>query len=270
MERDNQTVMNVKTPQIMASGISDRGILREKNEDRISIDESGLVMLLADGMGGHERGEEASSIAIEVFREHLQPDAIRAQLADITAASGVPSEIASLYTLVIRVAEMAARRMYERNRELRLERYMGTTIVGLLLLTDEYALWFHIGDSRLYRWRNRVLERLTTDHSAHAEWEAGGRIGIEPGRNILTRAIGMDPSAEPDMGWGKLGKNETYILCSDGLTDMISDSRIQEILKTGTGADDLARRLVNAALSAGGMDNVSVVVCQETGTRSRE
>jgi serine/threonine protein phosphatase PrpC len=262
MKRDNQIVVNVQNPQIIVSGISDVGIIREKNEDTIWIDESGLVMLLADGMGGHERGDEASKTAIEVFREHLRPDLIKKELGDITEAPGMPSEIASLYTLIYRVVGKAACHMFERNMELKLERYMGTTILGLILVSHEYVLWFHIGDSRLYRWRNKTLERLTTDHSAYAEWESAGRIGIEPNRNIITRVIGINPGVEADIKWEKREKDDTFILCSDGLTDMISDSHIEEILKTETGVGDIASCMTEAALIAGGIDNISVLVCK--------
>jgi serine/threonine protein phosphatase PrpC len=124
------------------------------------------------------------------------------------------------------------------------------------------VLWFHIGDSRIYRWRDSTLKRLTTDHSLYAEWVSAGRIGEEPGKNIITRVVGVNPGVEADIAWDKRLKDDIYILCSDGLTDMITDEEIEEILHDGNDVDDMTTRLVDAALAAGGKDNVSAVVCK--------
>ncbi len=253
---------HVETSDIVATGISVTGYVRFENEDSIWIDDSGLVLAVADGMGGHERGAEASQTTIKVFKERLNREKINEEIRDVTALLGVPPEIGGLYTIIHRSVDEAANVLYERNLELMLSRYMGTTIVGLVLVQDQHVLWFHVGDSRLYRWRDSVLKRLTVDHSLHAEWEKAGRVGPEPAKNIITRVIGGTPSVEADIQWEKREKDDIYILCSDGLTDMISDEQIEEILKTGNNVKDTARQLVDEALAAGGKDNISVVVCQ--------
>jgi len=139
---------------------------------------------------------------------------------------------------------------------------MGTTVVGFVLADAEHVLWFHVGDSRLYRWSSLTLKQVTVDHSAHAEWEKKGRVGSEPGKNIITRAIGPTTGAVAEIGWDKRQANDTYILCSDGLSDMISDEQISQVLASEQDVDRIAERLIVAANDAGGNDNVSVVVCR--------
>ena len=254
--------LHVETPNIVATGISHTGKVRKENEDSIWIDDSGLVLAVADGMGGHERGAEASQTTIKVFQERLNRQKIEEELKDVTALLGVPPEIGCLYAIIHRSVEKAAKVIYDRNLELQLMRYMGTTIVGLVLVQDEHVLWFHIGDSRLYRWRDNSLKRLTIDHSLYEEWVKAGRIGKPPGKNVIMRAIGISPSVEVDINWDKRQKDDIYILCSDGLTDMITDEQIEVILNNGNKVKDTANRLVDAALAGGGRDNISVVVCK--------
>jgi len=262
MNSDGHVNIKVESSGIVASGVSDTGLVRTENEDSIWLDEAGHFLLLCDGMGGHERGAEASQTAIKVISEYLDPKLMAEELQDITGVDGVPSEIACLFSLVDEAIDNASSTLYERNQDLNLERYMGTTVVGLVLVEGEYVLWFHVGDSRLYRWRDSALKRLTVDHSAHEEWESNGKIGQEPGKNVITRAIGPNAAVVADIEWDKWRQNDIYILCSDGLTDMITDDQVAEILKGGNNPDDIAKRLVDAANDAGGKDNTSVVVCK--------
>ncbi len=242
--------------------MSDTGRVRTENEDFLWIDKAGHFMLLCDGMGGHERGAEASRTAVSVIQEYLGPEVINEELREITGVDGVPSEIACLFSLVDEAVDKAATVLYERNRRLNLDRYMGTTVVGLVLVENQYVLWFHVGDSRLYRFRDAVLSCLTVDHSAYEEWVHNGRVGQEPGKNVITRAIGPNVGAVADIGWGKWRKDDVYMLCSDGLTDMLPDDEIAEMITAGKNLDDTALRLVDAANEAGGKDNISVVLCR--------
>ena len=107
-------------------------------------------------------------------------------------------------------------------------RYHGTTVVGLVLVSDSHVLWFHVGDSRLYRWRDSELKQLTTDHSVYAEWKSAGGIGTAPAKNLLTRVIGINPGVDADIEYDKREKDDIFILCSDGLSDMITDEQIEE------------------------------------------
>jgi len=262
MNSVNRTQQEVDTARIVAAGISDIGHARTENEDSIWLDNSGLVLLVADGMGGHERGAEASQTAINNFKELLTPETIKKEAAEITAAAGVPPEIGSLYTIIFRAIGKTASFLSDRNAELNLDFFMGTTIVGLVLVADTHVLWFHIGDSRLYRWRDSVLKQLTIDHSAYAQWQRKGGIGNPPPKNLLTRVMGINPIVEADIEYDKREKDDIFILCSDGLTEMVTDEQIVEILKAGNNVTDVANNLVNAALASGGKDNISVIVCR--------
>jgi len=263
MKSDEHVHIQVDTSIVVATGISDPGRIRSENEDSIMLDESGNFMLLADGMGGHERGAEASQTALRIIHEYLQPEVLQEKLMDITQVEDVPMEIIGLSALVGDAVDEANSVLYTRNQEAQLKKYMGTTVVGLVPVTvGEYMLWFHVGDSRLYRWRDSNLECLTTDHSAYAEWVKQGRQGEKPSKNIITRAIGPSAGSSAEIGWENWQPSDIYILCSDGLTDMVTDDEIIDILNSGKNVNDTTAQLVAAAIEAGGKDNTSVIVCQ--------
>ena len=257
-----RTHLQVKTSDIVASGISDIGCERSENEDSIFLDESGHFVLLADGMGGHERGAEASDTAIKVIKEYFDPKVVDAELQDITGGSGMPPEISCYMSLVDMAVNKANSRLFSRNQEAGLQRYMGTTVVGLVVVEGGYVLWFHVGDSRIYHWRDSILKCLTSDHSAYNDWVLKGRIGEKPAKNIITRAVGPKEAVTAEVAWDDRNQDDIYILCSDGLTDMIDDERISQILTDEKDIDDIAVQLIDAANDAGGKDNVSVVVCR--------
>jgi protein phosphatase len=261
-QSEKRTHIRVKGDQIVASGISDTGSIRTENQDYISLDGKGNFVLLADGMGGHERGAEASRTVIEILQDYLQPERISAEMKDITNVEGAPAEIICLFSLVDKGVNKANSVLYERNKEAELERYMGTTLVGLVPLETGHVMWFHVGDSRLYRWRDSTLTLLTNDHSAYAEWVRSGREGEEPTKNIVTRAIGPKEGVVTDIEWEECQKEDIYLLCSDGLNDMLSDEEIADIIKSKEDVDDITVGLVDAALEAGGNDNTSVILCK--------
>ena len=255
--------IQVKGSHVVASGISDTGPVRSENQDFIFLDKEGHFMLLSDGMGGHERGAEASEMTIEVIQKYLQPELLLSELQDITNVDDVPAEIICLSSLIDKAISKANSVIYDLNQKEGLERYMGATLVGLVPVEGNNIMWFHVGDSRLYRWRGSNLKCLTRDHSAYEEWIRGGRSGEAPAKNIVTRAIGPKEGVLPNIEWEKYEKDDTYILCSDGLTDMMPDDEIVDILKAHeNNVDDMATRLVDAAIEAGGKDNTSVVVCR--------
>ncbi len=262
MNSEPRVHLQIKSSTIEATGISDAGCIRPENEDTIFLDKDGQFVLLADGMGGHERGEEASQTALEIIKEFLGPDTISEQLQDITDGSGIPVEIACLLSLVDSAVSKANSVLYERNQKEGIKRFMGTTVVGLVPVIEDYVLWFHVGDSRIYRWRDSVLSCITEDHSAYFEWIKKGRVGEKPPTNVITRAIGPKPAVGPDVKWDKRQTGDIYILCSDGLTDMISEDHMTTILTDEINVDTIATRMIESAKDAGGKDNVSVVVCR--------
>ncbi len=263
MKSDTQIHLQVDTARIVATGISDTGNVRSENEDAIFLDEAGTFLLLADGIGGHERGAEASQTALQVIQKYLQPEVVQEKLMDIKKNESVPAEVVCFSTLAAEAVGEANYILYTCNQEAQLKRFMGTTVVGLVAVKKgDYMMWFHVGDSRLYRWRNSNLECLTSDHSAYAIWVKEGRQGTEPSKKIITKAIGPNPATSADIGWEKRQVDDIYILCSDGLTDMITDDHIAEILKAEDNVDDIAKQLVDAAKESGGKDNTSTIVCK--------
>ncbi len=154
-----------QSSRISAFGLSDTGRVRQRNEDAIAVDAEAGIALLADGMGGHERGGEASRLALDIIGPMLQPDNLKAELLNITDGGGYTAEIAGYAALVERAVYSANRRIFKRNLALNLRRFMGTTVVGVVFIDRARALWFHVGDSRVYRWRRRKgLDRLSKDH----------------------------------------------------------------------------------------------------------
>lgn len=262
MNTSGRVHIQVKGTYFDASGISDPGRLRSENQDAIYLDKEGHFVLLADGMGGHERGGEASRAVIEVIQEYLRPELLISEMRDITKVEDVPPEILGLFSLVDKGVNRANALLYDRNRTAGLDRYMGSTLVGLVPAAGSYMMWFHVGDSRLYRCRDSILQCLTTDHSAHSEWIRKGRQGAEPAKNIVTRAIGPKEGVVPDIEWEEYRGNDLYFLCSDGLNDMLTDEEIKEICIHYQDVDDIAEALIDAAIHAGGRDNTSVIVCR--------
>ena len=254
--------LQADSPNIIVAGVSDVGCLRTINEDHIWIHDSGKVLLLADGMGGHDRGADASRIALETLSVSIPPEINNDQIEDIKNPEGISPEIASVYSVIHRAVKKAAGVMVERNSELKLSKYMGTTVVGAFFTDSNYICWFHIGDSRVYRLRKGKLDCLTVDHSLYAEWEKAGSPGEAPAKHLITRVLGNKPEVEADIDWDKSNKGDIYLLCSDGLHDMISDTEIKKILKSRKKIPDIANMLVSEALSAGGKDNVSVILCK--------
>jgi protein phosphatase len=257
-----RTQTRIRNEIMEAVGVSDTGRVRTENQDSIFLDPAGSFLLVADGMGGHERGSEASSRAVDIIQSHLQPDVIRSELCDITEGSGIPAEVVCLTSLIDEAVRNANETLFSINRAEKLGRYMGTTVVGLIVAGKEHIIWFHVGDSRLYRWREGELTQLTADHSARKEWERKGRQGDAPNKNIITRAIGPTAGVTAETAWEAFRPGDVYILCSDGLSDMVPKMDMIRILKEEKEVSSLASRLVDSANDAGGKDNSSVVVCR--------
>ncbi len=258
-------------------GASDRGRVREINEDTLLLDAETGLCLLADGMGGHGRGDIASQQTVaEVERliaRHLPPVAASRTPAWLgrwfksaeRSDSILPAQQLDLLADLIREAN---RTLYRSNCERGAGdgSGCGTTLVGCRLLPDLAAMQiFHIGDSRLYRWRGDALHALTADHSLLRQWQDAGRIGEPPPGNRLYQAIGPNPVIEPETQLVEIASGDGFLLCSDGLTGMLGDAEIAALL-SGLNPENLEAKtlaLIAAANAAGGKDNISVIViCQ--------
>jgi serine/threonine protein phosphatase PrpC len=262
MHETKRTRLQVESGLVTATGLSDIGLSRNENQDSIYLDKNGRFVLLADGMGGHERGAEASRTVVNVLQEFFQPESIERELMDITAVEGVPLEVSALFSLIDKGIRKSNSQIYEKNRTEAVEKYMGSTLVGAVFTNDLYATWFHVGDSRLYRWRDTALTQLTEDHSAYINWVNKGCKGEEPGRNLVTRAIGPRAGIIPDINWEQGREGDIYILCSDGLNDMVGEDEISHLIENSAYGNNIAVNLLNAALDAGGNDNISIIVCE--------
>jgi protein phosphatase len=222
---------------------TDTGRQRRDNED--SAFARAPVFVVADGMGGAQAGEVASRLAIEAF-EHGLPD------------DGSPEE-----RLAARVRE-ANHQIYERSRADRGRAGMGTTLTAAYV-DDAHVAIAHVGDSRAYLFRDGTLQRLTQDHSLVDELVRRGKLTEEqaaehPQRSIITRALGPEPDVEVDT-WTYPGRpGDVVLLCSDGLTSMISEERVREVLSAHSILDEAADALIHEANEAGGRDNITVVL----------
>ena len=239
---------------MQAEGVTDPGRVREQNQDVFAVRaEIGLVVL-ADGMGGASAGGVAAEIAVDAALGHLVAASKRGSLE--------PPELGAALKLANeRVVGMAS--------AISSYRGMGTTLVVLCVLEDKGYV-AHVGDSRAYRFRNGAFTQITRDHSLVQEWVDTGVIAPEearsaPNRNIITRAIGAKPTLDPEITEVDIVANDVLLLCSDGLTGMLTDEQIEWQLQTATRQGDLnlaatAADLVEAANRAGGMDNVTVAL----------
>ena len=222
---------------------TDTGRQRRDNEDNAFA--RAPVFVVADGMGGAQAGEVASKIATETFEQGL-PD------------SGSPEE-----RLAERVRE-ANHQIYELSRSDRERAGMGTTLTAAYVDDTSVAI-AHVGDSRAYLFRDGTLERLTQDHSLVEELVRQGKLTPEqaaghPQRSIITRALGPEASVEVDTWTYPVRAGDILLLCSDGLTTMISEERVSEILGQAGSLDGIAAALIDAANEAGGRDNITVVM----------
>jgi serine/threonine protein phosphatase PrpC len=222
---------------------TDTGRQRRDNED--SVFARAPVFVVADGMGGAQAGEVASQIAIEAFESGLD-------------GSGSPEE-----RLAVRVRE-ANRQIYDRSRTELGREGMGTTLTAAYLDDGSVAI-AHVGDSRAYLFRDGKLERLTRDHSLVDELVRRGKLTEEqaaehPQRSIITRALGPEPDVEVDTWTYPVRRDDVLLLCSDGLTSMISEEQIAQILGSAETLDEAADRLIREANEAGGRDNITVVL----------
>jgi protein phosphatase len=235
-----------------ASALSDRGRKRPSNEDAYGFSVEHGVYLVCDGMGGAAAGEIASSLAID---EVLRPLRRRAQL---------PIEVASMPQVAeqaIRAANGAIYSRAQRNYKLN---GMGTTLVAMVV-ENSHAWILNIGDSRCYRLRNRCLEQLTQDHSLVEEQIRLGRMTRpealrSPLRNVITRALGTQPSVTPDVFELDTEPGDLFLLCSDGLTREIADAQLELLLASEAPLGELCASLVSAANQAGGHDNITCLL----------
>lgn len=248
--------------KIKTSLHTDPGRVRSNNEDAIDEDERIGLLVLADGMGGYKAGEVASGMCVAAVR-----DVVSGQWPELRHDDRDESGF-HLATMMLRDAlQTAHETIYSVSRSQPQCEGMGTTAVVTLFIDNRLSVAY-VGDSRLYRLREDRLEQLTTDHSLVEEMVARGLYSREEAlkhvnSNIVTRALGVEPEVEVDVLEMQTEPGDVFLLCSDGLTDMVSDEVIRLTLRENVAnLQDAGERLIKLANDRGGKDNISVILAR--------
>lgn len=249
--------------ELEAVGITDVGLEREHNEDAFLLMPEADLVLVADGMGGHRAGDIASGLAVRTIAEFFRAS----ESGDSTWPYRFDPTITFEENRLLTAIQLANAAILRQARSQSQQQGMGTTIVAVIASRSKNRLYIcHVGDSRCYRIRNDSIEQLTVDHSLYNEYaqsmpELGEeRLAALP-RNVITRALGMQEEVKVDLKQVEAQAGDIYLLCSDGLSGMVNDARILQLLRENE--YDLERSLkslVTAALEAGGEDNITIVL----------
>jgi protein phosphatase len=244
-------------------GQTDTGRVREHNEDTIASDLDVGLLVLADGMGGYNAGEVASGIAVKTITNLVREGLAREDLGSMDRGTGLTRP-----SIVLRDAITRANKIiYQTARSQAECEGMGTTVVAALFYDNRISI-AHVGDSRLYRQRGSQIAQVTMDHSLLQELVDRGFYSPEEAqraanKNYVTRALGVEPQVEVEVQEHPVDKGDVFILCSDGLSDMVEDEDIRLTISTfGANLDTVAKQLIQLANENGGRDNVSVVLAQ--------
>jgi serine/threonine protein phosphatase PrpC len=247
--------------KLRSVGLTDTGKVREHNEDTIAFDPDIGLLVLADGMGGYNAGEVASGIAVKTIFNLVRESVEREDLSVLDRDSGL-----SRPSIILRDAIHRANKIiYQTARTQPQCEGMGTTIVSALFFDNRVSI-AHVGDSRMYRLRSERFEQVTADHSLLQELVDRGFYSAEEAqraanKNYVTRALGVEPNVEVEVQEVAVQKGDFYILCSDGLSDMVEDDDIHLTISTfSANLDTVAKQLIQLANDNGGRDNVSVVM----------
>ena len=242
------------------------GMVRAHNEDSVACEPSCGLVVLTDGMGGYNAGEVASGIAVSVVSSEVKHFLENANPEDKDEISGEDVAVVLLRNNVQKSNSYINHAAHSQPQYAG----MGTTIVSGLFYDNRVAV-AHIGDSRMYRLRGEVFESITRDHSLLQEQIDSGMISksearISQNKNLVTRAVGIDAVVETEIHVHDVKRGDIYLLCSDGLNDMVEDDEIAETVTTlKSNLNLLAAQLIQAANDYGGRDNVSVILIKVKG-----
>ena len=237
--------------------VTDTGRARRNNEDSVAVDEAGRIAVLADGMGGYNAGEVASGMASE---------RVKGELGQRLKGLGATPNESEMKSALLDAVDSANREVYDAAMSHPEYAGMGTTLVVAVYRGER--LWLgHIGDSRGYRFRNGHLEQLTRDHSLLQEQIDAGLITAEQAaysmhKNLVTRAVGVDELVDLEIHDYPVEPGDLLLMCSDGLSDMLSDEQIEQLLRTNDSLPAAGAMLVQAANAAGGRDNIAVILAR--------
>jgi PPM family protein phosphatase len=246
--------------KILSSGRSDPGKKRKNNEDSFLRDDGLALYAVADGIGGHEGGEVASRMAVDTLKE-VMPGLLKGK--DVTPPFSLSLDVEPRISALRYAITLSNQKILHAATTNPLLTGMGTTITAVLLCHGT-AFIAHVGDSRAYLLRSGQCDQITNDHSFVAEQIRAGKLTAEQAktstyRHIITRAVGIDREVAVDHSTIAVKANDTILLCTDGLTEMVDDGEICTILG-GSAPDAAAENLIRRANEQGGVDNITAVV----------
>ncbi len=251
------------TMRVRFSGDTNIGLKRTHNEDSFFLPDQDRLAIVADGMGGHASGEVASKMAVETVAEHFrdtQDD------GEITWPYKLDHSDRYDANRLVNGIKLANLKIYDRAQKEEACHGMGTTIVASLFLDDKILIG-HVGDSRVYRFRDGKLVQLTEDHSLLNDYIKMKKLSSDdagkfPHKNVIVRALGMKESVQVDLIADPLKLNDVYLMCSDGLSGMVDDMGLASVLGDENDLDAACERLIHAANRNGGVDNITCVLAR--------
>lgn len=255
-----------------AAGISDVGLQREHNEDSFTILDDHELFIVADGMGGHRAGDVASRIATDSIAEFFRATANE----DVTWPFHFDSRLSEEENRLLTGIRLANRQIFERSLQSRDCQGMGTTVVGALFSRKKKKMFIgHVGDSRAYRVRDGNIVQMTRDHSLVNDYllampELTEEQRNELPKNVITRALGMQDQVTVDLQSDDAKPGDMYVLCSDGLSGMIEDDEIMEVVSSTDDLEEACRRLITLANEHGGEDNITAVLVRLDNSEKRQ
>jgi len=251
--------------------VTDVGQKRDHNEDCVGIDKANGIAVLADGMGGHNAGEVASAMAVDLITRLLKDGIKRFSPGELDEETGFSKE-----AVLARKSAVTANNVIIEAAQANPEcSGMGTTVVVALFYADRVAV-AHVGDSRMYLLRDECLSHVTEDHSLIQEQVRRGLLTAEDARNssiknLVTRALGVENDVEADVVEEITRVGDLFMMCSDGLTDVVPDEAIRlTMIEHANHLDVAAQHLIDLANDAGGPDNISVIIMRVKGTSARK
>jgi PPM family protein phosphatase len=239
---------------------TDVGMKRNHNEDYFSLIEEEQLFLVADGMGGHASGEVASKMAADVMQEFY----VRTKDDEATWPYKMDRHLSYVENRLVNGIKMANQRIFQAAGKDVKYKGMGTTIVSGQVVGDKFYI-AHVGDSRCYRIRGAAIQQMTRDHSLLEDYkDAKPNMSDEeqrkfPHKNVITRALGMRENVQVDVLAHDIQDRDTFLLCSDGLSGMVEDAQVLELVKSAPDLETAVAKLIEAANAAGGTDNITVL-----------